>query len=224
MPFKQAAVSVLKLAISLSIAGLVVAGVVAGGVALYEYKEKLDSKPYEVPVAKNLETGKLGFDLSITTKYSDYSMKFILKGTGYPFYFSDPVLRAKNNEGQLTITAKGSDGFKVSEIAAPVKNLIAIIDANGKPSGFNYEGEVIMSLDNYKKVHSFDLGWNFHTEKEVKADESKPLDHCAPGLSKAERLRRLGARGSVRVVGEGSYAAGTSSLSFFYDGGILSCN
>lgn len=221
---KQVGGSVLKLAAALSIAGVVVAGVVAGGVLMYEYKQELDAKPFETPVRRTIDASSLGFKLEITTKHSDYSMKFILKGDGYPFYFSDPALRAKNLERTMTITGKGADGFKVAEVVAPFKDYVSIVGADGKPVAFSYEGSQSMSLDDYKLIDNFELTWNFETVPVAKAQEAKSLDHCAPGISKAERLRRLEMRGPVRLLGENNYAAGSSSLLFFYDGSLLTCN
>jgi len=41
-----------------------------------------------------------------------------------------------------------------------------------------------------------------------------PSDHCAPGLSKHERLRRLEQRGTVRQDGDESYTSGSSTVAF----------
>lgn len=40
------------------------------------------------------------------------------------------------------------------------------------------------------------------------------LDHCAPNISKAERLRRLASKGSVRETGYQTYTAGNFEISF----------
>lgn len=50
------------------------------------------------------------------------------------------------------------------------------------------------------------------------APEAKPvLDHCAPGLSKAERLKRLAQHGTVRETGAGEYQPGGRTINFIYD-------
>ncbi|MFP5482405.1 MAG: hypothetical protein ACLGGW_03925, partial [Gammaproteobacteria bacterium] len=53
----------------------------------------------------------------------------------------------------------------------------------------------------------------------------KPIkDHCAPKLSKSERLNRLGQHGSIREVGIDEYVAGDKNLSFLpYSSEILNC-
>jgi hypothetical protein len=49
------------------------------------------------------------------------------------------------------------------------------------------------------------------------------LDHCSPGISKAERLKRLAQYGTVREVGNASFEAGGRTVSFHYDGALLHC-
>jgi len=57
------------------------------------------------------------------------------------------------------------------------------------------------------------------------APEVKPiLDHCAPGLSKAERMKRLAQHGTVRETGTGAFEAGGRTVTFGYDGGLLYCH
>ncbi|MDY0746547.1 hypothetical protein SNE35_18685 [Paucibacter sp. R3-3] len=54
--------------------------------------------------------------------------------------------------------------------------------------------------------------------------EAKPvLDHCAPSLSKAERMKRLAQHGTVRETGTGTFEAGERTISFGYDGALAYC-
>ena len=48
-------------------------------------------------------------------------------------------------------------------------------------------------------------------------------DHCAPGLSRSERLRRLALKGAVRETGKDTYSVGYSEIMFSYDGSVLIC-
>jgi hypothetical protein len=57
------------------------------------------------------------------------------------------------------------------------------------------------------------------------APEAKAvLDHCAPGLSKAERMKRLAQHGTVRETGTGAFEASGRTVTFGYDGGLLYCH
>lgn len=56
------------------------------------------------------------------------------------------------------------------------------------------------------------------------APAAKPiLDHCAPGLSKAERLKRLAQHGTIRETGAGEFQAGGRTVNFLYDGSLAYC-
>lgn len=56
------------------------------------------------------------------------------------------------------------------------------------------------------------------------APEVKPiLDHCAPGLAKAERMKRLAQHGTVRETGTGAFDVSGRMLRFGYDGALLYC-
>lgn len=48
-------------------------------------------------------------------------------------------------------------------------------------------------------------------------------DHCAPNISRDERLKRLSLKGNVRQTGANSYNAGSSYVQFSYTGDLISC-
>lgn len=54
------------------------------------------------------------------------------------------------------------------------------------------------------------------------SDEVINLDHCAPNLTKQERLRRLGIKGAIRETGIDSYSNKTGGISFSFDT-LISC-
>jgi hypothetical protein len=47
--------------------------------------------------------------------------------------------------------------------------------------------------------------------------------HCAPNLSRQERINRLARKGQLRQTSENSYSAGLSSVSFSFTGALISC-
>lgn len=57
-------------------------------------------------------------------------------------------------------------------------------------------------------------------ENDIKVEDT---DHCAPNLSKAERLKRLALKGKVRETGANSYSAGSGYVTFNYSGDLISC-
>lgn len=56
------------------------------------------------------------------------------------------------------------------------------------------------------------------------ADIGDKSDPCAPGLTRAERLKRLAAVGSVRQTGTDQFEAGSRTVMFGYNGGLIYCN
>lgn len=46
------------------------------------------------------------------------------------------------------------------------------------------------------------------------AANKSDLDHCAPNFSKAERLRRLALKGTVRKTGYQTYSVGNYNIAF----------
>lgn len=52
-------------------------------------------------------------------------------------------------------------------------------------------------------------------------NEKENTDHCAPNLSRAERLKRLALKGNVRETGANTYTAGGGFVSFYTGGDSL---
>jgi hypothetical protein len=82
----------------------------------------------------------------------------------------------------------------------------------------------------YEKFKSINVKWTFDTEakKQISAPvvanpQGDQTDHCAVGLTRAERLRRLALNGSIRETGSNTYDAGSRSVMFGYDGGVIYC-
>lgn len=48
-------------------------------------------------------------------------------------------------------------------------------------------------------------------------------DHCAPNLSKEERIKRLGLKGNIRQTGANSFNAGSNYVQFSYYGDLINC-
>jgi hypothetical protein len=63
-----------------------------------------------------------------------------------------------------------------------------------------------------------------HSDSTAKVDEPKlnELDHCAPNVSKAERLKRLALNGVVRQTSDETYTAGNYEI-IYVGGSLISC-
>jgi tetratricopeptide (TPR) repeat protein len=129
------------------------------------------------------------------------------------------------------------DGFEIYKKELQLNELSKIIGDKNDEIGFRYQYSEYLDSSTYSKFKSPYMLWNFPTKvqkKEIaaianqqvlpKARNADSSDHCAPNLSKEERLRRLALSGSVRQSGTNSYSVGLKTLSFYSDGGMIFCN
>jgi hypothetical protein len=54
-------------------------------------------------------------------------------------------------------------------------------------------------------------------------NQKENTDHCAPNLSKAERLKRLAIKGNIRETGANTYSGSGGYVSFNYSDSLLQC-
>lgn len=84
----------------------------------------------------------------------------------------------------------------------------------------------MLGAERYRQLSKMRVWWNLITESHP-VTEAEPvkaaLDHCAPGLSKAERLRRLAQHWTLRGTSTGSYSVGGSATFLGLDGSLLHC-
>ena len=93
----------------------------------------------------------------------------------------------------------------------------------------NFEADEYIDVATYASFSKLNVQWNLNTElpaSEAQTETSPEAgpDHCAPNLTKAERLKRLSTHGKLRQTGDGAYAVGYRTVTFFtYDNSLLSC-
>lgn len=215
----------ISLALVLAVVALTVLGV--GANLGYEaYKEK-QAKPYEETkywiedLSQHLE-----MKMSARTKLVDESMYFIVNFVGSPPFLTDPRLAARNRDGSFTISFLDADGFKVHEEKVLLTAFTSNLNEKGEKAGLEYQSTQFMSVDKYARFADIEVAWTIDTKAIPLAaprDTPELPDHCAPNLSRAERMRRLGAHGQIREAGKDNYEVGNRSLYFFYDGSLLTC-
>ena len=101
-----------------------------------------------------------------------------------------------------------------------------VVGPDGKKTGLRTQFEDYIDLDTYARFNRLVVEWTLDTKLQEKPNwQSAPivLDHCAPNLTRSERLKRLAQHGNVRQTGSGAYAAGNHRLHFFDDGSLLNC-
>lgn len=219
-----------KLATGLFLAGLAL-GIVIGlySWAADSYKRRQaqqyeSSREWSADLSKNL-----GMQLHAKTKVVSGKLLLSVDVAGYPAYLSDPRLAEQNRKAQLILNFIDSDGFRVLSQPIELSEFSAIVGTKGVEIGLRTQLEKYVSIEEYKRFKSLQVEWTLETKippaqvSDVHEDQ-RLLDHCAPGISREERLKRLAKYGKLRETGVGFYSAGGRSVRFFYDGTLLSCS
>lgn len=220
----------MKVATAIVVAVVVLSVLGWGAWKFQDMKEKADAKQYEaiklwpVDLKENLQ-----MTLLARTKLVDGRLLTEVNVNGYPAYLSDPRLQVKNRDAGLTLLFQDKDGFKVHSKPIAIREFSGIVDSKGVRSGLRYEFDNYMSVTDYARISQLRVEWTLETvippmPVATKSPENAEGDHCAPNLSKAERLKRLARHGSVRETGAGGYQAGIHEVMFnTYDGSLIYC-
>lgn len=236
MELKAFARATVRTATAIFLALLALIATVAGVSWAKATYEERQAKPYETIHEWKVDMREpLALDVRGKTKLVGNKLLASFEVAGYPQYMSAP----KNQSAQLIFEFLDSDGFRVLTKPVAISEFMSIVGKDGKPTGLQYQLEDNMTLDTYKRISQLQVGWTLDVQATpvsapapapapVAAPAAHPsaeptLDHCAPGLSRAERLRRLAQHGPVREVGKNMYSAGMSSIYFFSTGELLNC-
>lgn len=183
----------------------------------------LQEKPYETVKFWNTDLkNALGITVQARTKLISGKLIVLVDVDGYSKYFSDP----RNKDGSLNIEFYDKDEFKVHSETIKLSDFTTIVDTNNSESGLQAQVETYLDINEYKRFDRLKVGWSLITSPQKKEEPKKELlDHCAIGISKVERIKRLAQYGAVRETGVGGYAAGGHSISISdYDGQLIYCH
>lgn len=226
MAFKDFAKASLRTATAIFLALLALVLAIAGFLWGKDLYEKKQAQPYETVKDWNIDMrDPLSLDFHARTKLIDGKLLMAIEANGYPDYVKAP----RNREATFTFQFTGSDGFKVFSKPVKLTDFTSIIGKSGEPAGLAFQSDEYVGLDAYRRFSRLQVEWNVDPKATVPppptpAAAAQPLlDHCAPGLSKAERLRRLSQYGTVREAGNGEYTAGARSVYFMFDGSLINC-
>jgi len=190
-----------------------------------DYLEELDKEPLETVKVWDFDlSDRIGLTGEVRTKLIDSNLMVLTTVNGYP----DFLKKIENENRGLTFYFKDADGFELIKFEIKKNQLTKVVGESDDPIGLSGQITEYVDWKKYQKVESLDVGWNFDVETPKPApikSVDKPIkDHCAPKLSKSERLNRLGQHGSIREVGIDEYVAGDKNLSFLpYSSEILNC-
>jgi hypothetical protein len=215
----------LTAAIFLSILGILVVTTLYG-YAVDFYKTKKNQK-YEIVQNWNYDlSSMIGINVSAKTKMVNDKLYFSVNLVGYPEYLNVP----SNRSGDFIFQFLDADNFVQFEKRVSLSEFSKHVNEKSKPIGLNYQAMDYLDISTYEKFKSINIKWTFDTEakKQISAPvvanpQGDQTDHCAVGLTRAERLRRLALKGSIRETGSNTYDAGSRSVMFGYDGGVIYC-
>lgn len=228
MNFRDFLKGAFKIAVAMFLA--VIALSVAGGIVwkVFDYREKEAAKQYEAPKDWSVDLTKiLQLRLQAKTKLVDGKLFASIKVDGYPAYLSEPPLSIQNSQGRFMLAFTDKDGFKLFEKDVPLNEMTKIVGASGRVSGLEYQFSQYSGVGDYINFAKLEVGWNFNVElpkvpTSISPVNSTALDHCAPNLTRAERLRRLALDGTVRETGYGQFSVGKKSI-VLSEGTVISC-
>jgi hypothetical protein len=215
----------LTAAIFLSILGVLVV-VAVYGYAIDFYKSQKNQK-YEKIQDWNSDLSMIGLKASSKTKVVNNMLYFSVEIDGYPEYLNASI----NKQRGFLFQFVDGDNFILFEKKVPLFEFSNYVDTKGNPTGMRYQTTEFMDTSTYEKFKAFKVLWTFDVN--VKKQPPAPVatnpqgdqtDHCAVGLSRAERLRRLALNGKVRETNSSSFSVGNKSVMFSYDGSVIYCN
>lgn len=211
----------LKIAIAIFLALLGITVVVIGFSLAKDSYDRAKAKPFEEMRVWNSELkSPLGIEVQVKTKLVSSSFLASIEVVGYPKYLADP----RNSNRSLIFEFSDKDGFKLLSKSVQISEFTTVVDQNGKAGGLHFQFDEYFGLEKYQRISNMKVGWNVLTELAPPASMAKPtLDHCAPNISRQERLERLAQYGPVREEGSNSFSASGRYVAFFYDGRVMNC-
>lgn len=216
----------MRLATSLFLAGIAILVVIGGIWFATDRWQKFNARQYETPKLWTVDLhSNLHFNLKAKTKLSNGRLFMTVSSDAYPTYL--PYASTVKDAG-LVINFIDKDGFKIHSKGIMLGSFMTNVDDSGKPISMSFEDNEYIDIETYASISKLEVQWSFSTEVPHDTSQSAPaeklLDHCAPNLAKAERLRRLGQHGTVRQTGPGVYETAEREVAFFtHDNSLLNC-
>lgn len=228
--------SIGKLSVALFLAAISVVFVIYAYTSVSEAYQKKKDEKYEVISEWSDDLKVIGFNAKARTKVVNGYLYVQLAFDGHPAYLTHPSLAQKNRDAEFILKFIDNDKFELFERRIKLSQFTTNVNENGKPAGLQHQFTAPIETATYAKFQTLDIAWTFETAipeavqqaarapKNDRPSSADSTDHCAPGLNRSERLRRLALNGTLRESAKDSYSAGSKSVMFFYDGSVLYCN
>lgn len=219
--------SAVRLAAALTMAAICIGIIGFAANWAYTYPEREQAKQAAVMRTWSDDLSPiLGMTVQAKTKVTDAMLQMVLEFDGHPEFLN----QTGNLERGFFLEWQDANGFTHIKKFVKLSEFTRLLDTNGKPNGLSGQFAEFTSAASYNRVVTMKVGWNLTTEApQAKAPQPADRsdssgDHCAPGISRQERLRRLAKHGQIRETGYGEYTAGIHSVNMMpYDGSLLHC-
>jgi len=221
--------STLRTAMAIFLALCALALVIGLSTAAYNHWERLQAKEYEVLKDWNADVrSHLDFAVNAKTKLVDGRLFMKVSTDAYPPYLRYLAASPSAQNAELILNFVDKDGFKIYSKSIPINSFSTYVDKSGKPLGLRFESEEYIAVKTYASLVDMHVQWTTDLvslgKERSAAPVEKVLDHCAPNILKAERMKRLAQHGEVRQTGEASFEAGSHGLWFLsYDNSLINC-
>lgn len=219
---------VAKIATGVMLGALVLLALALVWNSFKESSERAKAAPFEVVKAWEIrDTDALSLKITGRTKLVDGLMFGDFRFDGFPAYLRRPSNWVEGK--QITLVFYDADGFKLHDEVIRMSAFNRLVDSGGRAGGLGYEFKQFMALDTYARISRVGVTWTLDTSAPIETAEPLPferakLDHCAPGLGRAERLKRLAQYGTVRETGLDSFSASDRGVKFLSGGDVLNCH
>lgn len=212
---KGFAAGTFRLAVAITLALVVLAAIFAAGYWVYSTPERQQVKAAEAVRNWAVDlSSNLGMKLKARTKVADGRMLTALDFDGYPEFLKQP----RNRQRGFNLEWKDADGFTRFRKFVPLSDFSTSVNSKGQPYGLTGELSEFVAVADYAALAHLEVGWTFETDASpTSAAVAQPAtpatsDHCAPGLSRQERMRRLAQHGTLRETGYNTFSAGEHTL------------
>jgi len=219
----------IALAMFLAGAGLLLAALLYGWATAK--MEEREARPYEEPKTWHEDlSGPIGMNVETNTKLIEGKMLVNVIMRGAPAFINEPPLMRSNEDQKFMIHFLDKHGFKLLSQEVPYRSMTRTLNPDGLAGGLAFQGDLgYVGIKQYARIEKVEVEWTIRTTlpetppKAVPTSKTPGEDHCAPGISRQERLKRLAMKGQLRETGQNNYSAGLSSIHFWTDGSVLYC-
>jgi hypothetical protein len=165
--FKRFVLGVLKLGAALTVAALLLILVV------WQWSERQERarKAAEAPLAEKKAWPSVALEplgnarVGLATMWRDGKIYYKVDVDGYPP--SMAAARDSSGNARFILTFSDSNGFKMFEQSIQLREMTAVVTADGRRDGLSWANDQFLAVDDYRKAAQWELTWAGFPETEA---------------------------------------------------------